>query len=591
MRVLALLICAGVACATPPAHRTEAQAPRPRPPAPPPSYPPALADEIIKAQLASWGTVTGAFGPVSADLMSGDDRLVAAALEVVETIGTRVDEMAKRCPPQQGFALCGLSNLDALVGDITGTLILLRRKAGCANVLAVERAAKQFDRLPRFQHNPKADLDSALIPDVSPDNSLPIRVFFCGMNAVKDKVAACFAQYQVPGTVMLNVVVGRNGAVRTVVATGQFAGTPAGACAEDAARTATFPPSDGLSAPYPFVLKPAAPVPEGHLDDLLANPAVSRRSRPPAPREGDLSKQVLVETMNSIRGKVAECYARYQVPGTAIVNVTIDRQGVVTVATVTGKFADTPTGECVSNAVKTLTFPPSNGLSTPYPFLLRSTVNAVPEEQAPAHADRIVEAQRATGGRSVTPLFDAVRDDLESDDGVRVLRGLRVVDEIGVLVTRGRSSYGEMAELRYGADHLEPLADMIEGLLDRLQKAGPCATAVEVRQSDAQFRTVPRSRGPAPPPRRSAAGALPKRVLSCGMVAVQSEVAACFDRYKVPGIVMVNVVIARSGKVSAAIAKGAFAGTPTGACVEGAVKTAVFPPSDGIVILYPFALK
>jgi len=54
---------------------------------------------------------------------------------------------------------------------------------------------------------------------------------------------------------------------------------------------------------------------------------------------------------------------------------------------------------------------------------------------------------------------------------------------------------------------------------------------------------------------------------------------------------MVNVVIARSGKVSSAIATGAFNGTPTGACVENAVKTAVFPPSDGFVTLYPFALK
>ena len=265
MRVFALLLCAGAACATTTPTRTEADGPKrpPRapPPRPPPKYSPALAEEIIKSQLHSYVGVTGAFGPVSADLLSGNDRLVAAALEVVEAIGTQVDEMARKCPPNQGPALCGLSNLDSLVGDITGTLILLRRKGGCATVIAVERAAKQFDRLPRFHRNPKAERDSFLIPEGPPDSSLPIRVFACGMNAVKDKVGACFAQYQVPGTAMLNIVVGRNGAVRTAVVTGQFAGTPTGACVESAARTATFPPSDGLSSPYPFVLKPASPAP------------------------------------------------------------------------------------------------------------------------------------------------------------------------------------------------------------------------------------------------------------------------------------------------------------------------------------------
>src|SRR3954469_12738308 len=130
------------------------------------------------------------------------------------------------------------------------------RKGGCATVVAVDRATKQFDRLPRFHRNPKAVLDSTLIPQHPPDNALPIRVFVCGMNAVKDKVAACFARYEVPGTVMLHALIGRNGAVRSAIAIGPFADTPTGACVESTARTATFPPSDGLSTRFPFVLKP-----------------------------------------------------------------------------------------------------------------------------------------------------------------------------------------------------------------------------------------------------------------------------------------------------------------------------------------------
>jgi hypothetical protein len=171
--------------------------------------------------------------------------------------------MARKCPPDGGFdgLLCEMSNLDTLVADIAGTLVWLGRKGGCATVVAVDRATKQFDRLPRFHRNPKAALDSTLIPQYPPDNALPIRVFVCGMNAVKDKVAACFVQYKVPGTVMLHVLIGRNGAVRSAVATGQFADTSTGACVESAARTATFPPSDGLSTLFPFVLKPTSPEP------------------------------------------------------------------------------------------------------------------------------------------------------------------------------------------------------------------------------------------------------------------------------------------------------------------------------------------
>jgi hypothetical protein len=54
---------------------------------------------------------------------------------------------------------------------------------------------------------------------------------------------------------------------------------------------------------------------------------------------------------------------------------------------------------------------------------------------------------------------------------------------------------------------------------------------------------------------------------------------------------MANVVIAKNGKVSNANVTGKFAGTPTGACVETAVKTARFPPSDGFVTPYPFQLR
>ena len=76
-----------------------------------------------------------------------------------------------------------------------------------------------------------------------------------------------------------------------------------------------------------------------------------------------------------------------------------------------------------------------------------------------------------------------------------------------------------------------------------------------------------------------------------GMNAVKPEIARCYEEFRVPGLAMVNVVIAKSGRVSSASVIGGFAGTPTGACVAQAVRAAVFPPSDGLVTPYPFQLR
>jgi predicted Zn finger-like uncharacterized protein len=86
---------------------------------------------------------------------------------------------------------------------------------------------------------------------------------------------------------------------------------------------------------------------------------------------GPLAKSAVVAGMNGVKGKVAACYTQYKVPGMAMVNVVISKSGKVTTASVTGKFAGTPTGTCVESAVRSASFPPSEGLTTPYPFNLR----------------------------------------------------------------------------------------------------------------------------------------------------------------------------------------------------------------------------
>src|SRR5450432_2843705 len=124
---------------------------------------------------------------------------------------------------------------------------------------------------------------------------------------------------------------------------------------------------------------------KGSLDDLLegalnhkggggAKPrVVEEDTRKPeaAGGNGPLAKGAVVSGMNSVKGKIGECYNQFKVPGMAMVNVVIGKSGRVTSATVSGKFAGTPTGSCVEKAVKSASFPPSDGLTTPYPFQLK----------------------------------------------------------------------------------------------------------------------------------------------------------------------------------------------------------------------------
>src|SRR4029079_16979081 len=95
---------------------------------------------------------------------------------------------------------------------------------------------------------------------------------------------------------------------------------------------------------------------------------------PPAPEPDDpfapMSKSALVAGMNAVKPKVVECYDRHLPPGLAMVNIEIS-YGRVTAATVTGKFAGTPTGDCVERVVKTATFPVAQEFRTPYPFQLK----------------------------------------------------------------------------------------------------------------------------------------------------------------------------------------------------------------------------
>jgi hypothetical protein len=150
--------------------------------------------------------------------------------------------------------------------------------------------------------------------------------------------------------------------------------------AKEAAKKPTG--DEGGKKPIAAIAEPPRPA-KGSLDDLLNNAAPKAANRPKVSDDdgkkaggggesaGPLQQHALVAGFNAVRPKVGACYNQFKVPGTAMVNVTIGKSGKVSKAEVTGKFAGTPTGQCVEAAVKTASFPPSDGFSTPYPFQLR----------------------------------------------------------------------------------------------------------------------------------------------------------------------------------------------------------------------------
>lgn len=85
----------------------------------------------------------------------------------------------------------------------------------------------------------------------------------------------------------------------------------------------------------------------------------------------------------------------------------------------------------------------------------------------------------------------------------------------------------------------------------------------------------------------------PATGLQKAMNAIRPGIQACHAQHRVAGIVQVKINILRNGRIKSARVTGKFAGTPTGVCVEEAVRGAIFPTFSGppIEITYPFVLQ
>jgi hypothetical protein len=111
------------------------------------------------------------------------------------------------------------------------------------------------------------------------------------------------------------------------------------------------------------------------LDELLGSgpKKEEKKAEPGEDLPDTLNPDQIKSGMSSVKGRVMGCYDKYDVAGVARLSVTIGKAGKITHATVTGEFAGTPTGECVSAAVKTASFPRFKGkpLSINYSYLLK----------------------------------------------------------------------------------------------------------------------------------------------------------------------------------------------------------------------------
>jgi hypothetical protein len=146
-------------------------------------------------------------------------------------------------------------------------------------------------------------------------------------------------------------------------------------------------PAPGGPGPAPTQTEKVNTGKPDKLDELL-NAAIGSKPKPAAPsRSPDeeapkraapagpaalpaLEKGDIVRAMMAVSPKVKDCYNQYKVPGTAMVAMKLARGGRVVDATVSGKFAGTPTGACVESAARGAKFPPTEAQTFQYPFSL-----------------------------------------------------------------------------------------------------------------------------------------------------------------------------------------------------------------------------
>ncbi len=100
---------------------------------------------------------------------------------------------------------------------------------------------------------------------------------------------------------------------------------------------------------------------------------VEKPAPPVDERPEKLSASQVKKAMGNAQAGVQACFQQFGVPGKADFAIEIGGDGKVRKVELRGPFKDTPTGECITSAVKTTEFPPfkAENMNINYPFILR----------------------------------------------------------------------------------------------------------------------------------------------------------------------------------------------------------------------------
>jgi len=136
----------------------------------------------------------------------------------------------------------------------------------------------------------------------------------------------------------------------------------------DGAMVHSEPPSENAKADRSACKGGPGGEPEEEAKPVVEKPAAPVDSRPEKLSSGQVKK-----AMASAQEGVQACFQQYGVPGKADFTIEIGRDGKIRKVELRGAFKDTPTGECITAAVKNTEFPPfkAENMTINYPFILR----------------------------------------------------------------------------------------------------------------------------------------------------------------------------------------------------------------------------
>jgi hypothetical protein len=123
---------------------------------------------------------------------------------------------------------------------------------------------------------------------------------------------------------------------------------------------ASEPPSEGR----------ATPIRDAACPEELTE--IERRRREDANLPDQLSPPDINKALAPVRRRVHDCYSEFEVAGTAIVQMVVERDGKISQSSLQAPFDKTPTGYCIKAALQGITFPRFKGekMVIKYPFQL-----------------------------------------------------------------------------------------------------------------------------------------------------------------------------------------------------------------------------